>query len=82
LVLGKVVVVVLVALVLLQLSRVGPGWGIAAFCTGLALLVMSTRLPVQPVTFSYLCLALALWFLHPHREFTGIERRIMVRGRS
>jgi tetratricopeptide (TPR) repeat protein len=78
LVLGKVLIVVVLALVLLQVSRVGPEWGIAVACTALALLAMSTRLPLQPVTFSYLGLALALWFLRPHREVSGIERRILI----
>jgi hypothetical protein len=68
LVLGKAVLVVGIALVLLRLSRAGPGWWVPAFCTGLALLAMSTRLLLQPATVSYLFLALTLWFLWSAEE--------------
>jgi hypothetical protein len=53
------------ALVLLGLSRNQPGWLIPAFCTGLAVLAIGIRLPLQPVTVSYLFLGLALWSLYP-----------------
>src|SRR5262249_45728480 len=60
LLLGKVLVVVGLALVLLRLSRTGPAWWLPAACTSLALLAMSTRLLLQPATVSYLLLAVAL----------------------
>lgn len=65
LVVVKAVLVGVLAVVLLRLSRTGPGWLIPVFCTGLAVLAMATRVPLQPVTVSYLFLGLALWFLRP-----------------
>src|SRR5262249_58163726 len=66
----KVLLVVGLALMLLRLSRTGPGWGIPAACTALALLAMSLRLflLVQPAVVSYLFLALTLWFLRERAE--------------
>jgi tetratricopeptide (TPR) repeat protein len=61
--LGKSLLIVALALLLLRLSRIGPGWWVAAFCTALALLAMSVRLLLQPATVSYFFLALTLWFL-------------------
>jgi Flp pilus assembly protein TadD len=57
----KALLVTGLALLLLRLSRIGPGWWLPAFCTALALLAMSTRLLLQPATVSCLFLALALW---------------------
>lgn len=59
----KVLVVVGLGLLLLELSRSGPGWRLPAACTALALLAMGTRLTLQPATLSCLLLALTLWFL-------------------
>jgi hypothetical protein len=59
----KALLVAGLGLVLLCLSRSGSGWSIPALCTALTLLTMSTRLLLQPVTGSYLLLALTLWFL-------------------
>jgi hypothetical protein len=68
LVVCKALLVVGLALVLLRLSRSGPGWWIAAACTALTLLAMSMRFLLQPVTVSYLFLALTLWFLQPQTD--------------
>jgi tetratricopeptide (TPR) repeat protein len=65
LVIAKALVFAALAVVLLQLSRQGSGYWIAAVCTGVALLTMSIRLPLQPVILSYLFLGLTLWFLRP-----------------
>jgi tetratricopeptide (TPR) repeat protein len=76
LVLSKAVVVVILALLLWRLSRSDRERWVAAFCTALALLAMSVRLPLAPVTVSYLFLALALWMLHQRgrcREPSGTE---------
>jgi tetratricopeptide (TPR) repeat protein len=67
----KALLVVALALVLLRLSRSGPGWWVPAACTALALLAAGTRLLLQPVTVSYLFLALALWLLHPGTKAEG-----------
>lgn len=56
----KVLVVVATALLLLKRSRIGSGWLIPTACSALALLVMSTRMLLQPVTVSYLLLAAGL----------------------
>ena len=63
LVLGKALVVVALAVLLLRLSRSGLGEWVPVFCTALALLVMSVRLLLQPATLSYFFLALVLWFV-------------------
>jgi len=57
----KVLVVVAIALVLWRLSRTSSEWRLPTATTVLALLAMSARLLLQPVTISYLLLALALW---------------------
>jgi hypothetical protein len=61
LVLLKALLVAGLALVLMRLSRAGQFPGLAAGCVALALLAVGTRLLIQPVTASYLFLALALW---------------------
>ncbi|MBO0699311.1 MAG: hypothetical protein J2P46_13020, partial [Zavarzinella sp.] len=63
LVFTKAVLVAALALILLRLSRTRPGWLVPAFCTGLALLAMSPGLRLQPVTVSYLFLAVTLWLV-------------------
>jgi tetratricopeptide (TPR) repeat protein len=63
LVICKALLMVALAVLLFRLSRAGQGWGVATFCTALALLAMSLRLSLQPATISYFFLALALWFL-------------------
>jgi tetratricopeptide (TPR) repeat protein len=63
LVLVKAAMVAATAVVLLRLSRSGPGWVVPVFCTGLAVLAMGTRLLLQPATVSLLFLALTLWLL-------------------
>src|SRR5262249_31368673 len=72
-VLVKALLMAALAVVLLRLSRVGRGWLVAVACTALALLAMSTRLPLRPATISYLFLALALWF--EQRRDQTVERR-------
>jgi tetratricopeptide (TPR) repeat protein len=70
----KALLVVGLALVLLRLSRTGPGWWLPAACTALALLAMGTRFLLQPATVSYLLLALTLWALQarsPEDKETG-----------
>jgi hypothetical protein len=71
LVLVKALLVVGLALVMMRLSRAGPGWWLPAFCTALALVAMSTRLLLQPATASCLMLALTLWFLRADRDEGG-----------
>jgi tetratricopeptide (TPR) repeat protein len=64
LVLVKAFLVAGLGLVLLRLCGLDrTGAWIAAGCTALALLAMSTRLLLQPATVSYLLLALTLWLL-------------------
>jgi hypothetical protein len=70
LVIGKALLVVGLALVLLRLSRSGSNWWVPVLCTALALLAMGTRLLLQPATVSYLLLALAIWFTRS-RETDG-----------
>lgn len=65
LVLCKALLVAGLSLLLFRLSRAGGGWWVPAICTMLAVLTMSLRLPLQPVTISYLFLALVLWLLGP-----------------
>ncbi len=59
----KVLAVGALAVVLLHISRCGSGLRISVACNVLAVLAMSTRLLLQPSTFSYLFLALTLWLL-------------------
>lgn len=61
----KAVLVGALAVVLLRLSKSGPGWLIPAFCTGLAVLSVGSRVLLQPATASYLFLGLALWLIRP-----------------
>jgi tetratricopeptide (TPR) repeat protein len=68
LVLVKALLVAGLALVLLRLSRDGPGWVVPAACTALALLALSTRLLLQPAILSCLFLGLTLWFLRKEEE--------------
>jgi tetratricopeptide (TPR) repeat protein len=42
----------------------GPGWGLAAGCTALALVAMGVRLPLQPATVSCFLLGVTLWLLY------------------
>jgi hypothetical protein len=63
LVLAKALLFVLLALLLIRLSRTGPSSAVAAVCTALAILAMSTRLHLQPAIVSYLFLALTLGLL-------------------
>ncbi len=72
--LGKVLLVVGLALLLLLLSRAGPGWRLPAACAALALLATGTRLLLQPALVSYLFLALALWSLRPRPNGMQEER--------
>lgn len=58
----KALLVVGLAVVLMHLGRI-HGWWIPAVCTALALLTMSTRLLLQPVTCSYFLFAAALLIL-------------------
>jgi hypothetical protein len=74
-VLLKALLVVGLALAVLRLCRFGSGWWIATVCTGLALLVMSPGLLLQPATVSYCFLALTLWFLW-QAEFDEVTRRL------
>lgn len=65
LVVVKAVLAGALAVVLLRLSRASSGWLIPAFCTGLAVLTLGSRLLLQPATASYLFLGVALWLLRP-----------------
>jgi tetratricopeptide (TPR) repeat protein len=73
LVVGKALLVVALALLLLRLSQSGSGWWVPAFCTTLALLAMSVRLLLQPATCSYFLFTLALWLIWK-RGTTAAER--------
>ncbi len=65
----KSVVVAAVGLIVLRLARLGAGLALATIATALTLLALSTRLPLQPVTVSYLLLALAMWLaVQPDRQ--------------
>jgi hypothetical protein len=65
LVFAKAVLAGVLALILLLLSRTGPGWLIPALCTGLAVLTLGSRMLLQPASASYLFLAVALWLVRP-----------------
>lgn len=65
LVVVKAVLAGLLAVILLRLSATGSGWLIPAFCTGLAVLTLGSRLLLQPATASYLFLGVALWLVRP-----------------
>jgi hypothetical protein len=75
LVLVKAFLVVLLAVLLLRLSQTGRATGVAAVCTALAILAMSTRLLLQPATLSYLFLALTLWLLVDHEPIGRLVRQ-------
>jgi hypothetical protein len=62
LVVAKALVATALALILLRLSRGQHGLWIAAACTVLAVLALSTRLLLQPATVSYLLLGGAVWW--------------------
>lgn len=70
----KALLAVGIALLVLRLSRAGQEVWLPAICTALALLAMSSRLLLQPVTLSYFFLALALWLLWERRQDRGIQR--------
>jgi hypothetical protein len=70
LVFSKALLVAVLGLVLFRLCDPARGWWLPVVCTTLALLVTSTRLSLQPVTISYLFLALTLWYLHARKEDT------------
>src|SRR5262249_19490968 len=74
LVIVKALVVVTLALVLLRLSAAGASIWIATCCTVLALLTISRRVPLQPVTVSYLFAALAFWLIRPGRMADSGQR--------
>jgi hypothetical protein len=59
----KALLVVGIAVVVLRLSRVGRGWILAAVCTALALVAMSTRLLLQSALLSCFLLSLTLLLL-------------------
>jgi hypothetical protein len=63
LMIGKALFVAVFAVVLLRFSRASGAWWVAALGTALALLVMGIRLPLRPVTVSYLFMTLALGFV-------------------
>jgi hypothetical protein len=60
----KALVVVLIAFVLCLIHRRGEGWLLPVVCTGLAVLVMSPRLLLQPVVLSLLFLAITFFILN------------------
>ncbi len=62
----KALLVVGLSLVLMRMGRI-HGWWIPAALTALALLTMSTRLSLQPVTVSYFLFAATLWMLRNRR---------------
>src|SRR5262249_5355558 len=63
LVIVKAMLVAGLAVVLLRVGRTGPGWLIPVVCTVLAILAISTRVPLRPVVASYFLLALTMWLL-------------------
>ncbi|MBV9123594.1 MAG: hypothetical protein JO112_09570 [Planctomycetes bacterium] len=64
----KTLVVVLLAGVLLRLSRAGTGWLVPALGTGMTLVALGPWLILGPTCWSYLFLASTLWLLdRPHR---------------
>jgi tetratricopeptide (TPR) repeat protein/uncharacterized membrane protein YhaH (DUF805 family) len=69
----KALFVVALALIILRLCEAGtPGW-IPLLCAVLAILTVSRRLLLQPVTVSYLFAALAFWFVRPERGGAGAQ---------
>ncbi len=64
----KAVLVAALALVLMQIRRRGESLWAPAFCTGLAVLVMSQRLLLQPPVVSFFFLGATLWLLEQHRR--------------
>lgn len=60
LMIAKALLVAVLAVVLLRFSRSSGAWWVAALGTALALLAMGIRLPLRPVTVSYLFMTLAL----------------------
>src|SRR5262245_5771251 len=67
LVIVKAMLVAGLAVVLLRVGRTGPGWLIPVVCTVLAILAISTRVPLRPVVASYFLLALTMWLLYAPR---------------
>jgi tetratricopeptide (TPR) repeat protein len=63
LVAAKSLAIAAMAVVMLRTSRAAGGWLLPVACTVLAVLAVGLRLPLQPVTVSYLLLALTLWQL-------------------
>jgi tetratricopeptide (TPR) repeat protein len=64
-----------IAVILLRLCRIGPGWRLPAVCTGLALLAISNHLQLQPAMLSLLFLALILWITEAENERMKEDRR-------
>jgi hypothetical protein len=64
----KSFLVVLLALVLLRVRRSGESWWAAAFCTGLALVAMSSRFQVDPFLFSLVLLGVTTGLLFHESE--------------
>ena len=61
----KALLVAGIALILMQVSRLGTSFRWPAVCTTLAMLAMAIRLPLQPSTLSCFLLALTLLFVRP-----------------
>src|SRR5262249_34914349 len=68
LVVAKALLVAIIALILVQMSRLGDGWAIPVLCTALAMLAMGTRFLLQPATVSYFLLTLAFWLTSAPRQ--------------
>lgn len=67
----KAGLIALLAFVLFHLALSGDDVGVAGVCAILAILAMSTRLLLQPITLGFLFFALALWL----RQRTGTPLR-------
>jgi hypothetical protein len=78
----KALLVTLLAGVMLQTRRPGQSLWAPATCTGLALVVMSTRLLLQPTLVSLVFLALTVYLLQRPRHEETAERQLDARGKS
>jgi hypothetical protein len=68
LVILKALVFAALAIILYRVASASGGTVLPAACAGLAVLVASVRLPLQPVVLSYLFLGLTLWLLERPRR--------------
>jgi hypothetical protein len=78
LVVVKAALIALLAAVLLLFRRPGQSGWAPAFCTALALLVMSPRLLLQPICLSLVLLGLTLWILWRFRAAPNPTARLLL----